>query len=156
MSVYWTKASSSIGGWKRSSLHTFSNHVIILFWATMSWYDPVIVLIETGSRYMLDELWKRETASLKTFNIYIIYIDRTERVQQSFTRFLAYKDPICLYRAELQTRLSHLKLNSLEIRGKTCDMKTLHKILYGQMRCLDVIQRINISIPRSVPKHPTN
>lgn len=85
---------------------------------------------------------------------YNIHINRIERVQRSFTRFLAYKDPNCPYRADYHTRLLHFNLSSLEMRRKICDLKTLHKILHGQVCCSNVVQRININVPRSIPRHP--
>lgn len=55
---------------------------------------------------------------------YNIHINNIERVLT--TQFLAYKDTNCA-----TARSSEIKLNSLVIRRKSSDIKTLHKIVHG-------------------------
>lgn len=85
---------------------------------------------------------------------YKVHSDRIERVQRNFTRYLAYKDRNCPYRADYNTRLSYFRLEPLEKRRKICDLKTLHKLIHGQLISPDLLSLINIKVPRSVPRYP--
>lgn len=85
---------------------------------------------------------------------YQVHINRVESVQRSFTRFLAYKDRQCPYRADYHTRLSHFKLSKLETRRKIFDLKFLYNCLHGLVDVPNVLSQLRISVPRTCPRQP--
>ncbi|KAG6460286.1 hypothetical protein O3G_MSEX011890 [Manduca sexta] len=86
-----------------------------------------------------------------TYNKHVI---RVERVQRNFTRFLAFKDRTCPYRAEYPVRLSHFKIDSLEVRRKAADVITLYKLIHGDMISSELLSRLKFSVPRTLPRFP--
>lgn len=83
--------------------------------------------------------------------IYKVHVNRIERVQKHFTRYLGYKDRSCPYRADYSQRLSHFDWHSLEQRRVLADVTTLFKILNGHISSPDLLAELNLSVPRQCP-----
>lgn len=85
---------------------------------------------------------------------YKVHINRLERIQRNFTKYLAYKDRSCPYRSDYETRLKHFKMDSLEHRRKIMDILMLHKVANGTLITEDLLNEININVPRKIPRYP--
>ena len=85
---------------------------------------------------------------------YKSHIIRIEKVQRSLTRYLAFKDKSCPFRADYQQRLSHFNLQSLENRRHVADSVTLYKICHSKLDCSDLLSQVNLVVPRLAPRHP--
>ncbi|XP_045448929.1 uncharacterized protein LOC123657427 [Melitaea cinxia] len=110
--------------------------------------------------YIASKAWKllgfirRNTADFKRTDCitrnphYRAHVNRLERVQRSFTRYLAFKDNTSPYRANYAARLKHFKLHPLEKRRQVTDLITLFKIVRNNLDSPDLLYQICISVPR--------
>ncbi|KAG7295509.1 hypothetical protein JYU34_021716 [Plutella xylostella] len=81
---------------------------------------------------------------------YQVHIDRLERVQRSFTRFLAFKSSNSNIntRCSYEDRLSYFKMHSLKHRRDYHDLNCLHKLLSGTMSEPNLLMEINFTVPK--------
>lgn len=85
---------------------------------------------------------------------YQVHVERIESIQRAFTRFLAYKDRQCPYRADYRMRLLYFKLERLETRRQIFDLSLLYKLLHGQLDMPYTASQIGLAVPRRLPRHP--
>lgn len=92
---------------------------------------------------------------------------RVERIQRSFTRYLAFASPNFSHRRPYDQRLKHFKLFTLRKRRIVADMTFLHKIINHAISCPAILECVKLSVPYnrprsritrlfSVPPHRTN
>ncbi|XP_045452732.1 uncharacterized protein LOC123661837 [Melitaea cinxia] len=90
---------------------------------------------------------------------YRVHVNRIERVQKSFTRFLRFKCPGCPYGADYSVRLSYFSMTSLEQRRNSSDRIMLYKIINNLINVPDLLSEISICVPRQSlvrPKRKVN
>lgn len=88
---------------------------------------------------------------------YGTHVDRLERIQKSFTRYLRYKSGNCPLNADYAQRLDYFRMSTLKQRRESNDLILLHKIINGSIQVPKLLIEIHISVPRhSLPRSKRN
>ncbi|KAI8426450.1 hypothetical protein MSG28_005277 [Choristoneura fumiferana] len=81
---------------------------------------------------------------------YQVHIDRLEKVQRSFTRYMAFKDNTKSIgkRTGYAGRLDHFGMRSLQLRREYLDLVLLHKIINGDIQESGILESLSFAVPR--------
>ncbi|CAH2104164.1 unnamed protein product [Euphydryas editha] len=97
---------------------------------------------------------KLEFASVVWSPQYTAPSQRLERLQRSFTRYLAYHTSGISHKATYDLRLKHFKMISLHNRRIILDLTFLKKLISGQIACSELLDKINFKVPYRYPRNP--
>lgn len=124
------KASKSLGFVIRST-HAFKS------------IKPIKVLYSAYVRSIL------EYASVIWNPQYDVYISRIESIQKKFLRYLQFKSRQIDHGYD--TRCKRYHFLPLEVRRKVSDLACLLKIVDGSINCPELLEQVNIWVPRKLP-----
>ena len=79
---------------------------------------------------------------------YRVHVNRIERIQRSFTRYLCFKSFDCPRDSSYGQRLSYFKICSLENRREVTDLIFLHKLVNGSLNVPDLLANVSVAVPR--------
>ncbi|KAG6452984.1 hypothetical protein O3G_MSEX007903 [Manduca sexta] len=79
---------------------------------------------------------------------YQAHSNRIEMVQKRFLYHLCYSDNKCRTFNSYLEKLNHYRMTTLKVRRKISDLIFLYKLLHGKINSPQLLQAINISIPR--------
>lgn len=107
-----------------------------------------IVLFNTLVRSRL------EYASVAWNPLYTVHSQRVESIQRAFTKHLAFMSSKISHRCPYEQRLNFFKIKTLRDRRRSRDLIFLYKIVNGFIKCSDLVERIQYSVPSKLPRYP--
>lgn len=79
---------------------------------------------------------------------YRVHIDRIEKIQKKFTRYLRFRSQTCDREADYPQRLCHFKMSSLEQRRNCSDLIFLYKTLNHLAIVPELVSEVGLIVPR--------
>ena len=80
-------------------------------------------------------------------------IDKVERVQKRFVKFLCFQSGITYNSSDYVTICEHFKLATLYHRRKVTDVVLCHKILHCKVNCAYLVSLIHFNLPTKRTRH---